>query len=210
MHDAWNLVHKEGFRVANPIGRVPMNQAHDDDGIIDLRALASTPPPRGAFAMPSPFASEPPPAFSLDANDADGEHGPTRSSKAKTIAIVVASAAFLALGCVGVGFAFRGAKAAPPRAAVMAPPAAPSVAAPPPPAAEPAPAAAAPVASAAVEPAAADAPSTKKSKNGKARAGGAKTKAAAATVTKAPVTKASDPCNCHGDFQCNIRCAANK
>ncbi len=140
MHDAWNLVHKEGFRVANPIGRVPMNQAHDDDGIIDLRALASTPPPRGAFAMPSPFASEPPPAFSLDANDADGEHAPARSSKAKTIAIVVASAAFLALGCVGVGFAFRGAKAAPPRAAIMAPPAALPVASPPAPAAEPAPA----------------------------------------------------------------------
>lgn len=211
LHHAWNLVHKEGFRVANPIGRVPMNQAHDDDGIIDLRALASTPPPRGAFAMASPFASEPPPAFSLDANDADGERAHSRGSKAKTIAIVVASAAFLALGCVGVGFAFRGAKAAPARAAVVAPPAAPPVAAPPAPVAEPAPAAAAPAPNAAEEPSAAEAASTKKSKNGKARAGGAKsTKAAAAPVTKAPVTKASDPCNCHGDFQCNIRCAANK
>lgn len=212
MHHAWNLVHKEGFRVANPIGRVPMNQSHDDDGIIDFRALASTPPPRGAFAMPSPFASDPPPAFSLDASDADGERAPTRGSKAKTIAIVVASAAFLALGCVGVGFAFRGAKAAPARAAaVVAPPAAAPVAAPPAPAAEPAPVAAAPASSAAVDPPTAEAASTKKGKNGKARAGGARsTKAPAAPVTKAPVTKASDPCNCHGDFQCNIRCAANK
>ena len=56
-----------------------MNLAHDDDGIINLRALKSTPPPAGAYAafgnfpMASPFGSEPPPAaFARDAGDGSG------------------------------------------------------------------------------------------------------------------------------------------
>ena len=99
-----------------------MTLADDDDGIIDLRALASRPPPRGAFAMPSPFASEPPPAFTRDADDGDDTGGRPRArgSKGRTIGIVVATAAVLALGCVGIGFAFRGATAVPPRAAAAA------------------------------------------------------------------------------------------
>ncbi len=189
-----------------------MTLAHDDDGIIDLRALASTPPPRGAFAIPSPFASEPPPAFARDADDIDGTtSGPVRSSKGRTIGIVFATAAVLALGCVGIGFVFRGATAAPPRAAAAALAAPPPAEAKPAPAPEPAPAAVA--ASADDSTAASDTTTTtKKTKGGKARSGGAKATKAAAAPAKAAVFKAtsSDACNCHGDFQCNIRCAANK
>lgn len=188
-----------------------MTLAHDDDGIIDLRALASTPPPRGAFAIPSPFASEPPPAFTRDADDVDGttSGASARSAKGRTIGIVVGAAAVLALGCAGIGFAFRGATAAPPRAAAAAlaapPPAPPPAEAKP----EPAPEAAGSAASADDRTAAAE---TKKTKGGKARSGGAKATKAAAAPAKAAVSKAtsSDACNCHGDFQCNIRCAANK
>lgn len=190
-----------------------MNNAHDEDGIIDLRALASTPPSRGAFAMPAPFMSEPPPAFSRDADESElhaAHTGHLRRSKAKTVGIVFGTAAFLALCCVGVGLAFRGAKVAPPSAAaaVVAPPAPPPVVTPPAPAPAPSPA----VITASVstdEPA--EAPSPKKGKGGKARGGAAKAATkATASPAKASSSKASDPCNCHGDFQCNIRCAASK
>jgi len=204
-----------------------MNLAHDDDGIIDLRALKSTPPPAGGgfgtFHMASPFGSEPPPAaFARDAGEDGGGEGalPARSSKAKTIGIAAGAALFLILGAVGIGFAFRGekpAKISSASAAPVAPP--PVVVAPPAPVADPAPAPAAQAAaSAADDTSATDAASTKKTKGGKGRAGVAKSKTssglsssvASAPASKPVVTKAADPCHCHGDFQCNIRCSANR
>jgi hypothetical protein len=194
-----------------------MNLAHDDDGIIDLRALKSTPPPRGAFPMASPFGSEPPPAaFARDAGAGSGVAGVVAApaSRAKTVGIAAGAALFLILGAVGVGFAFRGEKPAKIAAAPVTQPAPPpAVVAPPAPVADPAPAAAAqPTAAAADD--TSDAPPAKKTKGGKGRAAAAKAKAfsgAAATGASKPVvTKAADPCHCHGDFQCNIRCSANR
>ena len=200
-----------------------MNLAHDDDGIIDLRALKSTPPPRGAFPMASPFGSEPPPAaFARDAGEDGGvaDALPARSSNAKTIGIAAGAALFLILGAVGVGFAFRGekpAKISSASATPVAPP--PVVVAPPAPVADPAPAPAAQAAASTPDgPSSTDAASAKKTKGGKGRGAAAKSKTSAglsSSVSSAPaskpaVTKAADPCHCHGDFQCNIRCSANR
>ena len=218
-----------------------MNLAHEDDGIIDLRALKSVPPPPGSFAplggfggFGASFASEPPPAAFTRDHDAASAHPSIadgvvpRSSRAKTIGIAAGAGLFLILGAVGIGFAFRG--AAPAKvasaAAVQAP--APVVAPAPSPAADPA----APAAAAANAPNAANAASasddasnadaanastsTKKSKGTKGRAG-AKAKAstsvsasAASKPAAAAKSSAADPCHCHGDFQCNIRCSANR
>jgi hypothetical protein len=196
-----------------------MNLAHDDDGIIDLRALKSTPPPRGAFPMASPFGSEPPPAaFARDAGGDSGVAGvgPAPMSRAKTIGIAAGAALFLILGAVGVGFAFRGEKPAKIAAAPVTQPAPPPVVAvaPPPPAPAAEPAAAQPAAVADDS----DAPPAKKTKGGKGRGVAAKTKASSGFVasassspaSKPAATKAADPCHCHGDFQCNIRCSANR
>jgi hypothetical protein len=193
-----------------------MNLAHDDDGIIDLRALKSTRPPPSSFASASPFVSEPPPAaFALDAGGAGAAGVPARASQAKTIGIAAGAGLFLVLGAVGVVFAFRGEKPAVIARAPITQAAAPAAAAPPAPAADPAPAAVAASQPAASDDApASDAPVTKRTKGAKARAGagGGATKAKASfgapSSPKPAVTKAADPCHCHGDFQCNIRCSA--
>jgi hypothetical protein len=202
-----------------------MNLAHDDDGIIDLRALKSTPPPPNAFAafpMASPFGSEPPPAaFARDAGDGSGvaDVVPARWSKAKTIGIAAGAGLFLMLGAVGVVFAFRGEKPAVITRAPITQAAAPAAAAPPAPVAEPAPVAASQPA-AADDSSTSDAPPAKKGKGAKGHAGAAsnaranaKTTSASASPASSPkpaVAKAADPCHCHGDFQCNIRCSANR
>lgn len=188
-----------------------MNQGHDDDGIIDLRALASTPPPRGAFPVVSPFLSEPPPASFVRETETDGaSEAPASGSKAKTVASIAGAALFVVLGAFGVAFAFRGEKPAVVAHAALVPLPPPIVAvAPPAPAPEPAPAASPAADENATAP---DAASTKKTKGARGRAAGAnaKTKAAAGAPAKPAVTRSADPCNCHGDFQCNIRCAAKK
>jgi hypothetical protein len=193
-----------------------MNLAHDDDGIIDLRALKSTRPPPSSFASASPFGSEPPPAaFAIDADRAVADGVPARASKAKTIAIAAGAGLFLILGAVGVVFAFRGEKPAVIARAPITQAAPPAAAAPPAVrmegVADPAPVAASQPA-ASDDDAAADAPATKKTKGAKARAGAVKAKASfsAPSSPKPAVTKAADPCHCHGDFQCNIRCSANR
>jgi len=211
-----------------------MNLAHDDDGIIDLRALKSTPPPPGsfgavAFSIGSPFLSEPPPgAFALDADAESGvvDAVSRRSSRAKGIGIAAGAALFVVLAAVGIGFAFRGAKPAN-VASASTTPAAPPVVAAPPPAVDPAPAtpvaaaaAAAPVAAddKADDTSSSDSASAKgKKAKGKGRAAKSKSSAglsanvSASTAAKpAAASKAADPCHCHGDFQCNIRCSANR
>ena len=189
-----------------------MNLAHDDDGIIDLRALKSTRPPPSSFASASPFSSEPPPAaFAVDADGVVAAGVPAPASKGKTIAIAAGAGLFLILGSVGVLFAFRGEKPAVIARAPITQAAAPAAAAPPAPAAEPAPVAASQPAPS-DDDSAADAPTTKKTKGAKARAGAGKAKASFSVPSspKPAVTKAADPCHCHGDFQCNIRCSANR
>jgi hypothetical protein len=194
-----------------------MNQLnHDDEGIIDLRALASTPPRSGNGVIVAPLFSEPPPAFTIDAEE---EQAPRRSSRAKTFGIIAASAFVVALAGTGLAFGLKRNKPVAAAAAAPAPPPPPVVAAPvaaPPPATVAATPAPAPTADTP-----ADDATTKKGKAGKAR--GAKSKAksadstssapaapAAAKPKAAPAAKAADPCNCHGDFQCNIRCSAGK
>jgi hypothetical protein len=204
-----NVVDHGGVSGLKPRQERTMNLAHDDDGIIDLRALKSTRPPPTSFASASPFGSEPPPAaFAMDADGAVAGGVPARASKAKTIAIAAGAGVFLILGAVGVVFAFRGEK---PAVIARAPTTLTTQAAAPAAAAPPAPVAASqPAASDDVS--AADAPTTKKTKGAKARAGvgAAKTKASfsATSSPKPAVTKTADPCHCHGDFQCNIRCSA--
>ncbi|GAC1538809.1 MAG: hypothetical protein NVS3B10_03380 [Polyangiales bacterium] len=198
--------------------------AHEDDGIIDLRALKSTPPATsatfGAFPMGSPFASEPPPAaFARDAGEGGdaAAAGPARASKGKTFGIAAGAALFLVLSAVGVGFAFRGEKPVKSSSAAATPAVAapPPVVAPPAPVADPAPSSPATAPAADDTSAAADAPSAKKKKGAKgARAGAAKAKTSVApsspAASKPAPTKAADPCHCNGDFQCNIRCSANR
>lgn len=203
-----------------------MNLAHDDldahDGIIDLRALKSTPPARGAYPIASPFSSEPPPAaFARDAGDDSGVAGvvPPPVSRAKTIGIAAGAALFLILGAVGVGFAFRGEKPAKIASASVteaAPP--PVVVAAPVPVVDPAPAAQ-PAPAGADDSSTADATSTsgKKAKGAKGGGGAKSSKAssgfvasASSPASKPAATKAADPCHCRGDFQCNIRCSANR
>ncbi len=190
-----------------------MNLAHDDDGIIDLRALKSTRPPPSPFASASPFGSEPPPAaFAMDADGSFADGVPVRAaSKAKTIAIAAGAGLFLILGAVGVVFAFRGEKPAVIARAPITQAAAPAAAAPPAPVADPAPVAASQPA-VSDDDATADAATSKKAKGAKARAGAGAGKAkagfSAPSSPKPAATKAADPCHCHGDFQCNIRCSA--
>src|SRR4051812_35206823 len=122
-----------------------MSQGFDDeDGIIDLKALASTPPPRGQVV--APLFSEPPPAVSLDADGYESVRGGSNRGGSKLTSILaIAGGAVVVVGAiVGIALAFSGEKPAsaaalqPPPPAVTALP----VAAPPPaPVATPEPAA---------------------------------------------------------------------
>lgn len=190
----------------------------DDDGIIDLRALASKPssPP----VMPALW-SEPPPALALDADPELDDATPAMARKTKLFAAIGGAAAIL-VGGVVLAFALRGgdvpapAAAAAAAAAVSPLPARTAVTvSDPPPAPSPSPSAAreaAPPPPATSEPATGATPAGKaKSKKSRGRASGGASKAAARTTEAAPKpSKSSDPCACHGDFQCSLRCAATK
>ncbi|MBS2017107.1 MAG: hypothetical protein JST00_29745 [Deltaproteobacteria bacterium] len=192
-----------------------MTTYEDDEGIIDLKAMASrSVAPRAPVA---PLFSEPPPAIAVDATDA------TKAAKPgglKTGLLVGGGALFVVATIGALVFAFRGETPTPRRNAAITPPAV--VVAPPPAASasatEPAPAAAAPAAEAASED---DAKPTAKKKSG-AKHGPSRVGPSAdphastggvASKTSAPVSKpvkAADPCHCRGDFQCNIRCSAGR
>lgn len=193
----------------------------DDEGIIDLNALASTPPTRigvGNRSVAPLFASEPPPAaFAADVGDSGAapaySAGGIRFGK-RAIAGVAAAAVALVLCAVGVSAVFKGEEPTARAAAntMIAPPpvlAAPTPAPAPAPAADPAPASASNEGDS--KPAshigkkkghkggakASFAPSQKVQSSGISGTGVAKT---------AP--KAADKCGCRGDFNCILRCTA--
>jgi len=172
--------------------------ADDDDGIIDLHALSKPRP--FAPGNGSIFASEPPPAFVTDTNVAPR----SSSNVGVTIAAIAGGVLFLALAGVGLKFAFRSpapvvrtgvtvAAAAPPPATTEAPVAAVA------PTSDPAP------------PATAD-DSSSSAKKKKGRHGVRRSFAAPEghKETVSRPTRAADPCGCKGNFDCNLRCAAQK
>lgn len=176
----------------------------DDDGIIDLNAIASkSAPPRAPVA---PLFSEPPPAMSVDATDAAPVAA--KGSGLKTGLMIGGGALVVVATIIGCVFAFRG-EAPTPRTAAAAPPPPPAITAPPP-ATTAAPAAPAP-APAAEESTDGDAkPAAKKKGSGAKHASGGFSKPAAPVSKPAKPAAAADPCHCHGDFQCNIRCSAGR
>lgn len=182
-----------------------MNSFEDDDGLIDLNAIASrSAPPRAPVAA---LFSEPPPAMAVDNTDASPAQ--KSGSGLKTGLIVGGGALAVVATIVALVFVFRG-ETPTPRTAAAPPP--PAVTAPAATTAAPAPAAPAPAADESSD--AAD----EKTANGKKKhkSGGGKhasSGAGFASKASAPVSKpakAADPCHCHGDFQCNIRCSAGR
>jgi predicted Zn finger-like uncharacterized protein len=170
----------------------------DEEGVIDLKALASVPPPGKRSVIPvAPLFSEPPPmtvdAFGTGSRPSIPHQKPI--SKGKLFGAIAAAAAFLVIAGAGLSFAFKGEEPVH-RAAAVAPPPAPSpiVSAAPPPAADPPPAAS----TASSE----DTDGAKKTKKGKKRKAG---NASASNQPKAP-PKPADPCGCHGDFNCIMAC----
>lgn len=201
-----------------------MTQPEDDEGLIDLRALRLTPrhgphaahaptemspSPYARTAYASPFASEPPPA--AFASDATGRGEEKRGGGRTAIGVFAALVALAALTVGGV-LVYREeyapktpqtAAAAPPALARSAATAAPSAARSSPPAAS-----ASAIASADPAPSPSTGKKVKKGK-GKAAGGGRAAPKPAAPAAPAP-PKALDPCNCNGDFQCNLKCAASR
>jgi hypothetical protein len=201
-----------------------MNQSQDEDGVIDLRGLKLAPvrwdagapaerPPLPPREYASPFASEPPPAY---ARDATAEK--SGSSRRKVVGIAFAMITLIIVGGFGAKFTLEARAARAQLAAAAAAPPKPTAASPLPPASS-----ASSVAAAANAPTAATSATTttddnttgddagtsagkvKKSKTRKSRGvrpSKEKEKPAAA--------KPSDPCQCNGDLQCSMRCAAGK
>jgi hypothetical protein len=168
----------------------------DDEGVIDLKALASSPPPRPmpfGVGMPvAPLFSEPPPV-TLEVDEGQKAKA-RRANRLALIGGIAAAAVFVAVAGFGISIAFRGEEPVKhaPAAIVLPPP--PSVVTAPPAAAEPPP----PVATD-------DSSDTKETKKKKRRGkSGLMTTKSAAPAAKAP--KVADPCGCHGDLNCILAC----
>lgn len=179
-----------------------MSSFEDDDGIIDLNAIASkSAPPRAPVAA---LFSETPPAISVDAIEAS-----TAAAKGNGLktGLMIGGGALVAMATIiGCVFAFRGETATPRTAAAIPPP--PAVTAPPPATVSPP---AAPAPAPASEESTDDAkPSAKKKASGAKHATGSVSKPAVAASKPAKPVAAADPCRCHGDFQCNIKCSAGR
>ena len=193
----------------------------DDEGIIDLNALASTPPKVGSRSIAPLFVSEPPPgAFAADVSDSGmGQALPIpggfRLGK-RAIAGIAAAALALVLCSIGLSAAFKGEEPVARSAATMisAPPAIKTPA--PPPAPAPPPVTASTSDDEATSPTVgmSGGKKAKSSKNKGAKASFATTKVQSSGVpvsgTGVPKTvpKAADKCGCKGDFNCIIRCTA--
>lgn len=182
-----------------------MNSFADDDGIIDLNAIASrSAPPRAPVAA---LFSEPPPAIAVDNTDASPVQ---KSGNGLKTGLLIGGGALAVVATIGaLVFVFRGET---PTARIAAPPPPPVVAAAPAATtAAPAPAAPAPAEDSS------DAADEKTGTKKKNKSGGGKHASSAgasfASKASAPASKpvkAADPCHCHGDFQCNIRCSAGR
>jgi predicted Zn finger-like uncharacterized protein len=173
----------------------------DEEGVIDLKALASVPPPGKRSIIPvAPLFSEPPPMM-MDVGGGGTGSKPAIAkpiSTGKIVAAAIGAVAFLALAGVGISFAFKGEDAVQ-RPAAITPPA---------PAPTPSASVAAPTPSAdpASSVASNDDDSPKKGKKRRLKKGGANAAGAGPPVKP----KAADPCGCHGDFNCILACTANR
>lgn len=205
--------------------------AQDDEGVIDLKALASS-PPRAHVRSVAPLFSEPPPgAFSADVDDTGANEGISMPGGFKlgkrAIAGIAAAAVALVLCSIGLAAAFKGEEPVARVAAnsMMAPiaAAAPAVVA-----APAAPVIAPVIASNASVSSDDDTKSSTVKGKGKKGKGSAKASFASTGgksqsvpssgvsskkfssndtgVSKLP--KAADKCGCKGDFNCILRCTA--
>ncbi len=188
----------------------------DDEGVIDLKALASS-PPRAAARPVAPLFSEPPPgAFTADV-DGTGASESVSSGGFKlgkrAFAGIAAAAVALVLCSVGLAAAFKGeepvahtaaanaiiAPVTPPAPVVTAPPSAPAIA----------PVTASNASSSSDDDAKPAATTKGKGKKGKgAKVSKKASSSSEALVSKAPTPKAADKCGCKGDFTCVLRCTA--
>lgn len=197
-----------------PVAAAP---AVDDEGVIDLNALASV-PPRAVKPIVAPLFSEPPPAVTVEVEETVGRAAAKPLNKLALGGIVAAAAAFVLVAGYAVSLAFSSDEPVKHTAAMIAePPAAP-------PAPEVAPAEQVPASVVLATSSSEDtnendaneAKSTKGKKTkwrAKARAKArekAREKAAAPATHGAPArpVKAADPCRCKGDFNCILACTA--
>lgn len=201
--------------------------ASDDDGVIDLRALASTPPQTCARSV-APLFSDPAPA----ALTSDLAPGTTKdvlmmpgsfTLGKRTLAGIAAAGMALALCTVGLAAAFKGAGPVARTSAMMdalPTPAAPVLSTSAAPAQIPVTTASAPSAVDSVTDdgakAAAATTKGKKAKKSKTSPSGTKVQSSDLSTSKGkrdplvsrPAPKAPDTCGCKGDFNCILRCTA--
>lgn len=193
----------------------------DDEGVIDLKALASGPPKTGARHIAPLFSEPPPAAFAADVQDsgANGIVMPGGLKLGKRAFVGIAAAAVAVILCsIGLAAAFRGEEPSRSAASTM------TVSAPtlPPPAAV-APATAPQPVAATSSSASSDDEEVKASgvkKKGR-KAGAGKASFSATKVQSSGVSskksdqplvsktpQAADKCGCKGDFNCILRCTA--
>ena len=202
----------------------------DDEGVIDLKALASS-PPRAHVRSVAPLFSEPPPAaFSADVDGSGMSQGLSMPGGFKlgkrAFAGIAAAAVALVLCSVGLAAAFKGeepvahsaansimaAPVTPPAPVVTAAPAAPVIA----------PVTASNASSSSDDDTKSSSVSGKgkgkKGKGAKASFAGSKVQSSGVASSKKasssdalvskPAPKAADKCGCKGDFNCILRCTA--
>jgi predicted Zn finger-like uncharacterized protein len=192
----------------------------DDEGVIDLKALASSPPKVGARSVAPLFSDAPPGAFAADVNapgsyDRQSMPGGGFKLGKRALAGIAAAAVAVVLCSVGLAAAFKGEEPVARTSAASVAPVLPPV---PTFVAAPAPAAPviAPVASASdTSDDDAKVSTVKgKGKKKKAKASFAGTKvqssgvSSKSEVVSKPAPKAVDKCGCKGDFNCILRCTA--
>ena len=207
--------------------------AQDDEGVIDLKALASTPPRAHVRSVPPLFSEPPPAAFSADVDGSGMSQGLSMPGGFKlgkrAFAGIAAAAVALVLCSVGLAAAFKGEEPVARSAAnsIMAPvaavsPGAPVVAAPPPSAPVIAPVTASNASTSSDDDAKAAVSGKGKGKKGKGakasfagksqsvQSSGVSSKKASSSdaLVSKPAAKAADKCGCKGDFNCVLRCTA--
>jgi predicted Zn finger-like uncharacterized protein len=204
--------------------------AQDDEGVIDLKALASTPPRAHARSVAPLFSEPPPAAFSADVDGSGMSQGLSMPGGFKlgkrAFAGIAAAAVALVLCSVGLAAAFKGEEpvarsAANSIMAPVAPPAATSLAAPP---SAPviAPVTASNASASSDDDTKAPVSGKGKGKKGKGakasfagksqsvQSSGVSSKKASSSdaLVSKPAVKAADKCGCKGDFNCILRCTA--
>jgi predicted Zn finger-like uncharacterized protein len=179
----------------------------DDEGVIDLKALSSAPPPKIGLSV-APLFSEPP-AVSLDVNAIGAHRAAKPARNFRLIGGIAAAAAVILLAGFGVSLAFKGEEPVKHAAVIATPPPPPAETAAPNVEPAPPPVAAAADAKDTKDPTDAKESRSKKGKGGKGRAAknAATSKPTAAPAAK-PAPKPANPCGCNGDFNCILACTA--